>query len=214
MEVNEAVSNVVINWDALSAIGTCIGAIITAVLTYIIIHQTGRLNKEQAILEERMNEQQMALQKRQIKVDIFPYKRELFLNLFRVTDFTNFLTNSFNTLNLSEKTCEQLHKLYEMSMEQYLGDQQKIFHSLREAEYILPKNVTPTVTKILVSFDDICSRFIAFKTFAAILTKDEIEKIKIQNLLEIKKLCEEINSKVGYIQSIMPHELYISDLDR
>lgn len=82
-----------INWDAFSGIINMISVAISAILTYIIISQTRKISRNQNELEKKMNDQQMTIQKRQIRVDIFPYKREIYLNLFKVLEFANFFEN-------------------------------------------------------------------------------------------------------------------------
>jgi len=93
-------------WDAVGAIGTCLGVIITSILTFIIIWQTGKINQKQIDLDRKLSEQQISLQKRQIRVDIFPYRREIYHNIFKVMEFSNFITTTLLTLDLEDKTCK------------------------------------------------------------------------------------------------------------
>ncbi len=95
-----------------------------------------------------------------------------------------------------------------------MGNAKKILESIRESEYILPNNISPTVYEILKSFDDICSKFIVFGTLNKILTEEELAEMKTENIQSILHNFTYINSKVSFIQSIMPKELDISTLDR
>ena len=224
----ELIGAIFINWDA-SAVGTWLGVGITSVLTYIIIHQSGRINKEQVNLEKKLSEQQIALQekineqqktiqKRQIKVELFPYKRELYLNLYKVLEFSNALAENILTLDLNEKKSEAIFAIYEIARSQYLGDIQIIIRSLLEADYILPHNISPTVNSIRVSFDDIVARFLTIKTlsqyFDKEISQEKMKEILEHNLAGVKKSAELINSRTPFILSTMPEELDISILDR
>lgn len=109
-----------------------------------------------------------------------------------------------------------LHDIYQLIAVDYLGDPKKIIECLREAEYILPKHISPSVSEIYKSYDTVCSRFIALGTLSKIslLSKEEISDTKQINLVKIIEELKNIESKVPFIQSIMPPELDISELDR
>jgi len=88
-----------------------------------------------------------------------------------------------------------------------------ITNSLREAQYILPKNISPTITEMYTCFDEICSSFMVFNSIDSLLADNEISKVKLHNISRIEENCNRINSKVNYIQSIMPTLLNITNLD-
>ena len=200
-------------WDAVSAVGTWAGVIITSILTFIIIKQTGKINQRQIYLDKKLNEQQIELQKRQIKVDVFPYRREIYHNIFKVMEFSNFITTTLLKFELENMTCKQIYEMYNTLKNSYSIDVLNIVNSLREAQYILPNYISPTVSEIYTCFDETCSSFMIFNTIGDILTDNQINEVKQHNINRIKDNCNKINSKVGYIQSIMPNELNISNLD-
>lgn len=203
------------NWDSVAAIGTCLGAIIMAILTYRIISQTNYLNQKQTEFEARINQEQLEMQKRQIRIDIFPYRRELYLNLSKVIAFSSFLTENIYTLDdLYEKSCDDIFHIYESCKDQFIGDVQKVTRSLSESEYLLSEEIIICGLDIWKAFEDVCGRFIFLESVAYSLPIDKIEETKIHNIKQIEKSCEIINSHAGTIKYKIPDELNISDLDR
>lgn len=202
------------NWDALSAISTSIGVIISALLTYLIIKQTNIQNKKQTDLEKEINKQQVTMQQRQIKVDIFPHKRELYLNLYKVLEFSDNLYSLTKSIDFGKRPYKSVYQIYEVLQKQYLGDIQIIIQSLREADYILPKHISPTVNEVSNAFDSLCGKFIEINLFSTILTDQEISSKKEQQFEDIKEYCKIINSKARFLTSIIPLELNISEADR
>lgn len=202
-----------IYWDAVGGIFGSINVILTFILTLIIIRQTNKLNAQQADLEKKLNDKNESLTKRQLKMEAFPYKRELYLNLFKVLEFTRFIDENLLSLDLSKKSLKDLNAIYEITVETYLGDVNRIFSSLREAEYILPSNISPTVQFINIRYNDLCGKFIVCKTLHNMIPKEKEEEVKLEMIKGIKEDCTFINSKVGFIQSIMHHELDISTID-
>ncbi len=96
-----------LDWDIVNGITSIMGVIITSLLTFIIISQTHKLNLKQTQMEEKINSQQIQLIKRQIKVDSFPYKRDIYLNIFRIFEFTHFFMEMSNKLDLSTMSTQK-----------------------------------------------------------------------------------------------------------
>lgn len=209
--INEFVHS--IYWEGVSGIVNIIGVLISFILTFTIINQTKNLSKSQSELEKKLSEQQNMIRKRQIRIDVFPYKREIYLNLFKVLEFTNFLETNIFKLKLEEKSGKELYTIYNMAKDTFLGDTITIMQSLRESEYILPPNISPTILQIHRHLDEICSNFIALGTLQDIIPAELLDESKIEIISSIKGNCSEINTKVNFIQSIMPNELNISKLD-
>lgn len=199
-----------IEWNAVSGIASVLGVLITTILTYIIIKQTRILSEQQSKLESRINKEQNDLIRRQLKVEAFPYKRNLYLNLFKVLEFSHFLEETILTLDLTQKSSKDILGMYKMSIETYITKEKEIIDSLREAKYILPDNISPTVAMIEKMFDQICVSFSVIGTFNDFFTVEEYTQIKKYNIDLITENVKGINEKVGFIQSIMPKELDIS----
>lgn len=202
-----------IEWNVVSGISSVLGVLITTILTYIIIRQTRILSEQQSKLESRINKEQNDLVRRQLKVEAFPYKRNLYLNLFKVIEFTHFLDESILNLDLTSKSGDDILGIYKMSIETYMTKEKDIIDSLREAEYILPDNISPTVAEITRMFDQICVSFSVIGNITNFVTNEEYSEIKKHNLDMIAINVKGINEKVGFIQSIMPKELDISRID-
>ena len=78
-----------------SEIIALIDVIITSLLTGVIIWQAFKLNKSQQQLEERLNrnqselqeklnQSQIEMQQRQLKLDVYEYRRSVYLKITRV----------------------------------------------------------------------------------------------------------------------------------
>lgn len=212
------------NWEYVSWMAETIGVVLTFTLTLIIIKQTKKLSVMQSNLEKKLNEgqmllqkksieEQLLLQKRQIRVNLFPYKREIYLNLFKIFELTSFLEGKIYKLDLVNKPAHNVNKIFNTALKKVVGDQRKIFVSLMEAEYILPSNISSTVLEINKIFDSMCSKLVFLGSFVNVLTPEEIDEIKNHNLPQILEECKRINSKISFIQSLLPRELDISILD-
>ena len=73
----EFVQWIVINEKVISICIAFASLVITSILTFLIIRQTKKLNRQQLEIEESINLKQIEMQKRQICVDSYPYKREI-----------------------------------------------------------------------------------------------------------------------------------------
>lgn len=89
----DAVSKTIYNfspyeiWDIVLSI---ISVIVSSVLTALIIRQTKKLNDKQQELDKMLNESQKELQQRQLKLDLYNYRRGIYINLAKIYDFTEF----------------------------------------------------------------------------------------------------------------------------
>lgn len=61
---------------------------ITSLLTVLIIIQTKKLTKKQQELDKVLNESQRELQQRQLKLDLYNYRRDVYVNLAKIYEFT------------------------------------------------------------------------------------------------------------------------------
>lgn len=61
---------------------------ITSLLTVLIIIQTKKLTKKQQELDKVLNESQRELQQRQLKLDLYNYRRDVYVNLAKIYKFT------------------------------------------------------------------------------------------------------------------------------
>lgn len=213
-----------------------VDVIITAILTAIIIIQTGRLNKkqqkneeqaeiqqrlyeeqtakQQQAFEERLNQQQIELQKRQIQVNTFPYKREVYSHVFSVLELCHMLKDLTKSVDLKSKTAVQLREFFEVLLEQYVPDKKQALWSMREAEYILPDNISSVILDIRSHFDSLCCHFYTPSTLFNVLTEQEFKGIIENNVDEAIKDCDAIVGHTWFIETILPRELNIAGLNK
>lgn len=75
-------------YEKLDIILSAVNFFVSAVLTIFIILQTNRLNKKQQKLDKALNESQRELQQRQLKLDLYNYRRDVYVNLANIYEFT------------------------------------------------------------------------------------------------------------------------------
>ena len=188
--------------------------IVTSVLTVVIIRQTSRLAKQQSEQERLINKQQADLQKRQMQIDTFEYKNSIYHALYMVFQMTGEIEAIFSKISLQEKTMEQLHQLFEIIREQLKIDVSETIWLFKQAEYILPPNIYPSVRDIANNFNELTGDIGKLKFFPTILTPEEMEEEKHRLLDDIEDRANRINQYVIYIESVMPRELDISSLGK
>ena len=200
------------NWIALANV------LLTTVLTAIIIRQTNRLNKQQLAFERDNHQRALDLQKRQIQIETVPYKREIYSNVFAIFECCHFLKDVSTKIDLTQKTGKELSDMFSLTCKGYVPDIKDAIWSLREAEYILPANIAIPVLEIRSCFDKVCANFNCLASIESILTSDELQTlfqgIKEDNVYSALSNCDKILSYVSYIESIMPVEINIANLNR
>lgn len=75
-------------YEKLDIILSAVNFFVSAVLTIFIILQTKKLNDKQQELDKALNESQNELQQRQLKLDLYNYRREVYVNLAKIYEFT------------------------------------------------------------------------------------------------------------------------------
>lgn len=192
--------------------------VISSILTYLIIKQTHKLNKQQMQIEENINFKQLEMQKRQICIDSYPYKREIYCYVFAVLELCHQLQELYKTINFHSKDPVQLLEIFKSLQEQYVPDTKKALWSMREAEYVLPKNISLSVIDIRKNYDSMCVHFTIPASVAKALTPSEIkthmDEIKRDNINKAIVCCNKIIEHTSFIESIMPRELDISELSK
>lgn len=188
--------------------------IVTSVLTVVIIGQTSKLAKQQSEQEKHINKQQEDLQKRQMRIDTFDYKNNIYHALYRVFQMTGEIEDIFSKIGLRDKTMEQLYQMFEIIREQLKIDVSEMLWLFKQAKYILPSNIYPSVRDIADNFNELTGDIGKLKFFPTILAPDEIEEEKQQLLRDIEDRAKCINQYVIYIESVMPRELDISSLEK
>lgn len=192
--------------------------LVSAFLTGLIIWQTKRLNQNQQELEKSINNQQIELQKRQIQIDSYPYKREIYTNVFQVLALCDQLKNITETIDLNDRSPEEIFEVFSLLQEQYVPDRKQALWILREAEYVLSSQIAHVVLDIRNNYDTICTHFIVINTFskldAEFVNGYAKEMTKSYNIEKIVECCNKIVNHTTYIENVFPKELNISLLSK
>ena len=212
--MNDFLNWIIENEVLLNTILAFLSFIITSVLTFVIIYQTSKLSKQQSKQEMEISKQQAELQKRQIRLDTFDYKNNIYHALHKVFQMTGEIHDMFEKIELDKKPMDKLYLLFDSYREQLRIDVSDTMWLFKQAEYILPSNIYESVYDISKSFNELTGDISKFKLFALILTNEEIETEKKKLLQDIKMRCDQINSHVLFIDTIMPTELFIRNIDR
>lgn len=206
---NQSIISILISFSSL---------LISSYLTYLIIKQTKVVNQKQIQLQELISSKQLDMQKRQIQVDSYPYKREIYCYVFAVLELCNQLEELLKTVDLYSKDPIKLREFFQVLQDQYVSDTQKALWSMREAEYVLPRNISEVVLDIRKNYDSMVAHFITPASIFRVLTPNEIgkefEEIKKFNIKKASECCHRIIEHTQYIESIMPRELNIAELSK
>lgn len=202
----------------LSLIIQSLNVFISFGLSLLIIFQTRKLNEKQITFELEQNNKQLEYQKRQIHLDTYPYKREIYTHVFNVLELCNQFEEMISKIDLFTLPPAKIKDFLVILQNHYVPDTGKALWSMREAEYVLPSNISSIVVDIRKNYDTMCSNLMWVDNFSKILEenkleqliKDEIKK-SIENAIEC---CKKINKHARYIENIMPVELNISDLSK
>lgn len=188
--------------------------LVNTILTGFIIWQTKRLNQNQQELEKSISNQQIELQKRQIQIDSYPYKREIYTNVFQVLALCDQLKNITETVDLNDLSPEQIFEVFSLLQEQYVPDRKQTLWILREAEYVLSSQIAHVVLDIRDNYDTMCTHFIVINTFskldAEFVNGYAKELTKSYNIEKIVECCNKIVNHTTYIENVFPTELNIS----
>lgn len=214
----EFVQWIVINEKLISISIAFLSLVITSILTFLIIKQTKKLNRQQLEIEESINLKQIEMQKRQICVDSYPYKREIYCHVFAVLELCHQMQDLLKSVNLYSKNSTEILEFFNILQEQYVPESKKALWSMREAEYVLPENISLAVIDIRKNYDSMCAHFTAPASISKVLTTHEmetqIEEIKRHNIDEAIECCNKIVKHTSFIESVMPTELNISKLSK
>lgn len=184
--------------------------IVELVLTIIIIFQTHKNAKNQQELEIKFNEQQQMMQEKQYRIDTLPFKREIYINLYKIFQRTQIIKDIVKISLLKEKTLKEIGEIYECIDDVDIIDSSKVMLSLKEAEYIFPKNIYSSIKCVEKAYDEMVSTFKICKTLSSIFQDPEsIEEIKQENIDKISNNIEIILKNANFLTNIIPEYIKI-----
>ena len=202
----------------LSILIQILNVIVSGSLTLYIIRQTHKLNEKQIEFELEQNSKQLEYQKRQIHLETYPYKREIYTHVFNVLELCNQFEKMISKIDLFKLPPTKIKEFLEILQNHYVPDTGKALWSMREAEYVLPSNISSVVIDIRKNYDSMCSNLMWADNYSKVLEENELEKLLKD---EIKKsisiaidCCKKINTHAKFIEEIMPRELDISNLTK
>lgn len=208
------------NWNAVSAISSICGTIIAALLTYLIIKQTAQINLQQVELEERLNRDMQHLQRQQLLIEIFPYRREFYIKLFGIFRFNDNLARLiFNLDGIHQKSPREIFEMYEFIRKESFVDIKEVPDTLREAEFIFSKDTAKQINFIADIFDNLNVKLMGLKIydmpmFVDVLSKEEINKSKMEILKDTSKLCQRLSDNYGKTKKMIRNEIDISNVEK
>ena len=213
-EAHDIMSHIVKHIDILDLGISFLSFIATTILTVVIIAQTSRLAKKQSEQDLLINHQQEEWQRRQIRLDTFDHKLKIYHALYKVFQLAFEIEVISSEIKLREKTPKQLHALFSLYQEQLDIDVSETMWLFKQAEFILPSNISEVVCQIAEHFNELTGDIGKLNIFQTLLLPEEIEPEK-QNLLDdISHRIREITRHYSFISVIMGAELDISTLEK
>lgn len=214
----EIIQCIIINERFLTILIAFLSFVMTTMLTILLIKQNKDVNKRQMQFEESLSSKQIEMQKRQIHVDSYPYKREIYCYVFGVLELCHYLEELIKSVDLYSKDPNQLREFFQILQEQYVPESQKALWSMREAEYVLPKNISDVILDIRKNYDSMIAHFITPASIFRVLTplemNKELDEIKKDNINKAIECCNRIIEHTWFIENIMPRELNIAELSK
>lgn len=198
----------------LSIIISGLELIITAILTFIIIHQTNKNNDSIQKLEKQISEREAHLQQQQLKLELFPYKREIYrhlISIFSVCELYDFLDKK---IKLKEKDAQQLADIFDTICKQADVNKQHIRKDLLESEYIFPERISIVIGEVAERFEELCASFSHLGTVEKMLTEQEkttiMPEMVEKTIIASKDNCTEILKCKRYLVNQIPADMDIS----
>ena len=151
-------------------------------------------------------------------METYPYKREIYSYVFAVLELCNQMLKLVKIVDLYSKTPDEILQFYQILQAQYLPNVREALWSMREAEYVLPENISSVVIDVRSNFDSMAVNLITPASIAKVMTTQELatmlEEAKRANIDAAILNCKTIVKHTLFIESIMPKELDISSLSK
>lgn len=201
-----------------------IDVIITSILTGVIIWQSYRLHKNQNALEEKLNQSQLDMQKmlnktqtemqqRQLKLDVYEYRREIYLCLSKIFSFVDAFNSLLNAVDGSALNPSQYTFLLENIENEYIDSGSNLSERLLEAQHLFSDQIYKKINDVANKYNMIIKSIPIIKFHEKAeqyIDEDFANEIMNLSIKFIGEICEEKDS----IIELLDKELDVSNLEK
>lgn len=173
--------------------------IINSILTIVIIYNTQKNASNQQKYEEKMNMQQLRIQEKQQKIDIFPYRRNVYLNLFKIFQQSLLLNNLIDDKMLKDKSVGECIEIYKTIININPVDSNEIFLSFKEAKYIFPDYIYSAINRVNNEYDNLLAFIQIHETLNKNLAEEQMDELKNDFINNIKNRINNIIKDANYL---------------
>jgi hypothetical protein len=163
---------------------------------------------------KRLEESQRNLQIRQMKVDTYPYKRDIYLSVVKITTFARTIMENSLQIDPAEANIKDLAKVYLTANETMLGnDALGIIERLFEAKFLFPEEVYMIIRDMTGEFDLICSCITQIDIFTKLdKTVKEAEFFMNEKKKAIDGACRSIIGSTARIKMLIQEDMDIQNI--
>ena len=203
----ENAADIIAFWGLIVSIGSFI---VTTVLTIYIIRQTTRLNKRQQNLERMINQSQIEMQQRQLKLDVYEYRREVYLGLTKIFNLCSSIKRLMDELKIDAFEPDEFVLILENEMSENVGDGSDIVYSLKESKHLFNAEIFNRIKIVDENFKAILSCITILNFQKGNGDYKFSENITKSGICYIKTIC---NEKEELIE-LLDKELDVSNLEK
>jgi hypothetical protein len=189
--------------------------IISVILSFLCLTAAVIFVKKITTMLKKLEENQRNLQIRQMKTDTYPYKREIYLSVVKITSFARTIMENSAQINPSEANIKDLAKIYISANEIMLGnDALGIIERLFEAKFLFQEDVYTTVRDMTGYFDTICSNITQIDIFTKLdKTVKEAEFFMNEKKSVIDEACRSIIGSTARIRKLIQDDMDIQNIE-
>lgn len=184
--------------------------IINTILTISIFKITQNNSKNHQEYEKKINKKQLELQEKQQKIDIFPYRRNTCLNLFKVFQQVGILQRILNDNLLEKRNLEESLNILNDILKSNSFDVSEFFLSIKESKYIFPEHVYLAINEVNKEYDKLLATIKIHETLVKNLEDTLIENEKEDFVKNIKKHVNNIMMNADFLNNIVDEYMNIT----
>lgn len=207
-----------------SEIIALIDVIITSLLTGVIIWQAFKLNKSQQQLEERLNrnqselqeklnQSQIEMQQRQLKLDVYEYRRSVYLAITRIFSAFSVIESFFKKANIKTVKPMELVKLVDKEFNEV--NRLSISESLKESKHLFNNEIFEKINSVDIDFELIMNCIYIIKHYKRqdSINKDDDKFLQSLSNMSVDSIHAIIREKDELIM-LLDDELDVSNLEK